>query len=698
MNQTDTNSQKKNGDSSVVHNQWNSEKTYQARTDFLMSGGADQVGAIYIDVTQDQLIRILWDGYEKNTIEHSRQEVYHWLETNIYPYIPDQESRDEFNREFSRTNLIQTFQEGRPQLRTRHRFQKGNRVCCYRVNVNMFQNPANGHIEACATWEDYTRKYVDEQIQDILYQADYKALGLIEMDKQILYIRSNHFEEMKLEDDSVLSYNECVRNMCRQRILGKDQEQFARCTSLEYLSDNMAMAGEFSFTVRNTAHEVERYTYYWFDEEQRLLLFVVDDMTKASETDALTGALNRTGFSQKAEEIIHNNPDKRFALLYFNIQRFKAINDLFGYDVGDDVLCDAMQALQTCYLKPLAVGRVEADHFTVLTEADNVELDRLPEVLHGTLYRNDMRIDIYGRCGIYYIPENCRLSVSDMCDRAKLAKTYIANQYVQPYSVFNGDMRKEYEQRSIALIQLEHALKNDEFHVYYQPIFDVWTRKIVSAEALVRWISRDNEVILPKHFIPALEESGHITKLDLLVNSRVHEFLEKRFHEGKRIVPVTVNLSRMDLMDNNIMDKIRRDIINSRLPKENFRYEITESAYAEINETGSKFLTELRKYGVKMLVDDFGSGLSSFSTVRDFEFDIIKLDMGFVHRIGRSKKNNNILISIIELAHRLGMKVVAEGVETEEQIEFLRDYGCDFIQGFYFSKPLPQGEFERLLA
>lgn len=697
MNQTDTNHQEKNS-STVVHNQWNSEKTYQARTDFLMSGGADQVGALYIDVTQNQLLRVLWDGYEKNAVTASEQEVYRWLDANIYPYIPDQESKDEFKREFCREKLICTFQEGKPQLSTKHRFAKGNRICCYRVNVNMFQNPANGHIEACATWEDYTRKYVDTQIQNILYQADYKALGLIELDKQILYMRSNHFEEMDIEDDSVLSYNDCVQNICQKRILEKDREQFARCTALEYLSNNMSMTGEFSFTVHNTAHDVERYTYYWFDKKLKLLLFVVDDMTKASETDALTGALNRAGFSQKAEEIIGNNPKKRFAILYFNIQRFKAINDLFGYEVGDDVLCDALNALQTCYLKPLVVGRVEADHFTMLTEADHVELDRLPEVLHGILYRNDMRIDIYGRCGIYFVPEECRLSVSDMCDRAKLAKTYISNQYVQPYAVFNGDMRKEYEQRSMALIQLENAMRNNEFHVYYQPIFDVWTRKIVSAEALVRWISKDHEVVLPKHFIPALEDSGHITKLDTLVNSRVHEFLETRYHEGKRIVPVTVNLSRMDLMDNNIMDKIRKDVKTSKLPKENFRYEITESAYAEINETGNNFLSELRKYGVKMLVDDFGSGLSSFSTVRDFEFDIIKLDMGFVHKIGKSKKNNNILISIIELAHRLGMKVVAEGVETEEQIRFLRDYGCDFIQGFYFSKPLPQEEFERLLA
>lgn len=240
-------------------------------------------------------------------------------------------------------------------------------------------------------------------------------------------------------------------------------------------------------------------------------------------------------------------------------------------------------------------------------------------------------------------------------------------------------------------------MAKEEFTVFYQPIYDIWTRKIVSAEALVRWISKENGMILPGRFIPALEDSGYITKVDSFMNRRVHDFLGERYEKGKTVVPVTVNLSRMDLMDADIMEEIRQDVKNSKLPQEVFRYEITESACADITESGNEFLSELREMGVKLLVDDFGSGQSSFSMMRDFEFDVIKLDMGFVHKIGTGKKNNSILISMIELAHRLDMKVVAEGVENEEQLNFLRRYGCDFIQGFYFSKPLPEEEFVKLL-
>lgn len=150
-------------------------------------------------------------------------------------------------------------------------------------------------------------------------------------------------------------------------------------------------------------------------------------------------------------------------------------------------------------------------------------------------------------------------------------------------------------------------------------------------------------------------------------------------------------------MDENIMNEIKNCIGSSEIPKNLLRYEITESAYTTIDAAGNQFLSDLRQAGVRVLLDDFGSGVSSFSTIQDFEFDVMKLDMGFVQKIGYNKKNNNILISVIELAHRLDMKVVAEGVETKEQLDFLRDYGCDYIQGYYFSKPLPQKEFVELL-
>lgn len=415
------------------------------------------------------------------------------------------------------------------------------------------------------------------------------------------------------------------------------------------------------------------------------------------ETDSVTGALNRTGFFHKVQEILESEPEQDFAIAYFNIQRFKTVNDLFGYESGDELLKKVAEILAGCFLNPLAVGRLEADRFVALTKKEDMDLERLPELLHRTYTKGELKLDLYGKCGVYFIPRHTRLSVTEMCDRAKIAKSYISNQFVQPYSVFNEQMRVDYEQRSIALFHLDDAIRNGEIQVYYQPIYDAWTGEIALAEALARWFSSEFGSISPAKFIPTLEESGYITKLDYHVYQTVYNLIEKRRKEGKRVVDIGVNLSRMDLMDKHIMDTILEDVKNSDLPSGSISYELTESAYAGVSEDGNSFLTKMHEEGTKLLVDDFGSGVSSFSTIRDFDFDILKLDMGFVQKIGLNRKNNNIIISLIELAHRLDLKVIAEGVETKEQADFLRNYGCDYFQGYYFAKPMPQEEFEALL-
>ena len=419
--------------------------------------------------------------------------------------------------------------------------------------------------------------------------------------------------------------------------------------------------------------------------------------TKIMETDSVTGVLNRTGFFHRVRKFLENNPEQDYAIAYFNIQRFKTVNDLFGYEEGDALLRRAANTLTVSFLNPLAVARLEADRFVVLTKKKDMNLERLPELLHRTYNKGAIKLDIYGKCGVYFIPRHCSLSVSDMCDRAKLAKSTISNQFVQPYAVFSEQMRADYEQRSIALLHLEDALKSGEIKVYYQPIHDARTGKIVLAEALTRWFSCEFGSISPAKFIPVLEESGHITRLDSFVYHTVYELLEKRQKEGKRNVDIDVNLSRMDLMDKNIMESILNDVKTSELPRGSISYEITESAYAGVSEEGKRFLEEMHAAGAMLLVDDFGSGVSSFSTIRDYDFDILKLDMGFVRNIGLNRKNNNIIISLIELAHRLDLKVIAEGVETKEQADFLREGGCDYFQGYYFSRPMPQEEFEALL-
>lgn len=263
-------------------------------------------------------------------------------------------------------------------------------------------------------------------------------------------------------------------------------------------------------------------------KEDRTAWRMMTIKAKIMETDSVTGALNRTGFFHKVRKMLESNPEQDYAIAYFNIQRFKTVNDLFGYEAGDALLKKVAEILATCFLKPLAVGRMEADRFTVFTRKSDMDLERLPELLHRTYNKGELKLDLYGKCGIYYIPRHCSLSVSDMCDRAKLAKSSITNQFVQPYAVFNEQMREDYEQRSIALLHLDDAIQNGEIKVFYQPIYDAWTGKVVLAEALTRWFSCEFGNISPAKFIPILEESGYITKLDSYVYQSVYGFLEKR--------------------------------------------------------------------------------------------------------------------------------------------------------------------------
>ena len=414
-------------------------------------------------------------------------------------------------------------------------------------------------------------------------------------------------------------------------------------------------------------------------------------MTRELEIDSITGAYTREGFFNHASEILRRNSTQDFAIMYFNVADFKVINDLYGSEVGDKILRGLVNYFQDSFLKPITIARIVADQFAILVRQENIAYEKLSTYLKYPYKDKTHHIDVYGKCGIYLIPKNTKHSVLEMCDRAKLAKKYISNRYLKPFAVYNEKMKSEYEEKSMSFMQLDEAINNKEIQVYYQPIYDAQTEKVVSAEALVRWHSPTNGVILPGKFIPALEESGHISVLDTYVYQCVQNFIEEECQDLP--IKISVNLSRMDLMNQNIMGLILK---NEK--EEHINYEVTESAYATLSENANDFLSTLHQRGNMILVDDFGSGVSSLSTIRDFEFDIIKIDMGFIRNIGHSQSNDSILISLIEMIHRLGMKVVAEGVETKEQLDFLKEHGCDFIQGFYFSKPLIRNDFKKLIS
>lgn len=252
-------------------------------------------------------------------------------------------------------------------------------------------------------------------------------------------------------------------------------------------------------------------------------------------------------------------------------------------------------------------------------------------------------------------------------------------------------------ERNDALRDISNALEKHEFQVYYQPVYDAFSGEIASAEALVRWKKADGEMVSPGIFVPALEDSGRISQMDLFVERSVLSFMEERYKKGQFIVPVSMNMSQMDFFDKDMMASVLLDVSNTDLPMDYTRFEVTETAYSTVASNNRNVLLDMKRIGVKFYLDDFGSGYSSFSTIRDYDFDVVKLDMGFVQKIGTTTKANAVIQAIIDMAHAIGSKVVAEGAETKEQVDALREMGCDYIQGFYFSKPLPQEEFEALL-
>lgn len=415
-----------------------------------------------------------------------------------------------------------------------------------------------------------------------------------------------------------------------------------------------------------------------------------------SEKDSLTGGLNRQGFLRQARLFLDTaDRGKNYAVILFNIKGFKGVNEFYGMDGGDEALQTIYRHFENSPLEPIMIARINGDCFLCLVEQSNIDYTALADLCRINFTKNDKTVQMCAHCGIYLIKDRS-MDISTMCDFAKIAITHINNEYIKSYAVFDDDMRINYIIRLEIQGRVRYALEHGEFEVYYQPIMDAHTGELISAEALIRWNYPEHGMISPGIFVPILEESGQITQVDYFVLNEVRNFCRKCKQEGKNVVPVSINLSWMDFYDSRIMDAIFKSLHEDRYDIQ-VRFEVTETSYAALPDCESNVIAALREAGAKILLDDFGSGYSSFSTCSTYDFDIIKLDMGFVRKIGTDAKIKSIIHSIIDMSHHMNAKVIAEGVETHEQLDFLTRHGCDYIQGFYFSRPVPQKDFEIML-
>ena len=342
------------------------------------------------------------------------------------------------------------------------------------------------------------------------------------------------------------------------------------------------------------------------------------------------------------------------------------------------------------------IDEYDAPLLDVVHERENLDEKFLLKLCTKKISSSGKTIRLFSRCGIFYVKDK-EMSVNMMIGRAKLAKKYIEDEYVQPYKVYDSSMQTAYIDKAEIAGELAEGIAKGELQVYYQPVVDVKTGQIASAEALIRWHHSEKGFLSPGFFIPALEESGHISELDDYVIHQVSDFLMDRYHAGKNVVPVSVNLSWMDFYDEKIMEDILDKCKNNDLKEKLIRLEVTETSYAAMGESRNSILESFRTEGVKIMMDDFGTGYSSFGMLQQYNFDIMKIDMSFIRQIETNPKTKSMLRFLIDMAHEMGIYIVAEGVETEVQADFLKKSHCDYIQGYYYYRPIPQEEFRKLL-
>lgn len=662
----------------------------------------DSVGIVSANISQG--ICLSFAG-RRDELECQSEESIDTYIQRVSEMIPMPESREHFCQVFSQQNMLKLFTEGTAALSMEAAFfySEEQQPCVLRINVDMACNSFSREIEGVLHFTDVTVAYLIENVPQKIYQKDYENIIIIDAKREKMIktdVLSSVISDYLKKEEAYEGYRSYSSH---RAVIESERERFKKCVELSTIKEGLRKDKQYFFTIHETDKtgevRLKRYSYIYIDERVDIIVGAREDITEFSEKDVLTGGYNRRGFIRITERLLNEVPDRtKYAVLFFNVKNFKAVNELFGVESGDVVLQNIFRTLTHSKLSPVITARVESDHFVCLVENKNLDFEELTSVCDNKFVKDGKCMNLIIRCGIFYVEEK-PMKISGMIDRAKLAKRYITDEYVQPYMVYDHSMQVAYIDKAKLAGELQEGIAKEQFKVYYQPVIDTKTGKIASAEALIRWIHPDKGFISPALFIPALEENGHISELDFYVLKKVWQFINDRCENNKFVVPISVNLSWMDFYDEIMMEKILKEMDRFRENgREHMaRFEITETSYAAIRENRSGILESLRIKNAKILLDDFGSGFSSFGMLQDYDFDILKIDMSFIRKIGENPKTKSIVHSIIGMAHEIGIKTVAEGVETEEQVSFLRQSGCDYIQGYYYSKPLPEEEFVEFL-
>lgn len=454
--------------------------------------------------------------------------------------------------------------------------------------------------------------------------------------------------------------------------------------------------------VRNEQGEVTNYCGVFSDlTEQK---DVEDELEKRAMTDSLTGVSNRFAYTERMKVLLESSSTRLYqhAVLFLDLDRFKQINDTLGHAVGDNLLVEVVQRIQSLLKNKDILARYGGDEFVItLTNIHHPrEAVHLAEMIIQLLEQpfkvEDQNLYVSTSIGISIYPHDGD-DTEVLLTKADKAMYFAKQNGRGQFSFYFDELQTDSKRVLLLDNELRKAIENDSFELHYQPKVSVTTGAIVGVEALVRWQNEKLGFVSPGEFIPYAEETGLIIPIsECIINRACQDYLKLKSKNIKNM-PIALNISSIHFHQSNFIESIMQILERNNCPAHYFEIELTERTVMNSEKETIRKLVLLKQLGFKLSIDDFGTGYSSLSYLVQFPLNYLKIDRSFIQHICSLDDKQAVVDAIIQMAHRLHMKVIAEGVEQREQVQLLRKMGCDMIQGYYYSKPLPLDEFIEFL-
>ncbi len=537
--------------------------------------------------------------------------------------------------------------------------------------------------------------------------ADIVCAGLYEIIFQI----SSNFEDIKVIDNSTSYHEECfafnANNTELARIFGKAIASIRTGKHAASYSDaiNAANSTPLLNLVPVQALYIGGCAVILILVGVLLYITIINHKNKrASNTDPITGGRNKKKYIEDTRKLLKKRSPEKLAVVLFDINKFKYVNDCLGYEEGDRMLARLHKTLADNLENDEVFARVSNDNFacTIRNAQDNEITMRINNIFAEFERRNN----IFVKYPIIFSAGVCRLGqcldgnggidMNAAIDRCTIAKKTLKGQHFSSIAFYDGKIREKALREKDYENAMPAALAAHEFECYLQPKYGLKSRRIEGAEALIRWNSKEFGFVFPSDFIPISEKNSFVVELDFFILEEVCKVMRRWLDEGKTPVIISVNQSRMHLNYDDYIWRLREIVDKYEIPYKYIELELTESVFAENAEKLLTIMQKLHDIGFKLSLDDFGSGYSSLNMLKDIPVDVVKIDREFFNGTVNSEKGRAVISTVVDLAASLNMEVISEGVETLEQVEFLSEINCDMVQGYYFAKPMTMSDFETL--